>query len=71
MGISSKKMLQHISVDEPMAHIRVYEQLDLIKWSWIRCDKISELGVYSWAVKQSNSGTVMEVESDLVTTVIQ
>jgi hypothetical protein len=27
------------------------DQLDLIKWSWIRCDKTSKLGVYSWAVK--------------------
>jgi hypothetical protein len=46
------------------------DQLDLIKWSWMWCDKVSELGVYSWAVKQSNRGTVTKVESDLVTTVI-
>jgi hypothetical protein len=46
------------------------DQLDLIKWSWILCDKVSELGVYNWAVKQSNRGTVTKVESDLVITVI-
>jgi hypothetical protein len=23
------------------------DQLNLMTWSWIRCDKISELGVYS------------------------
>jgi hypothetical protein len=46
------------------------DQLDLIKWSWIRCDKINGLGVYSWSVKQANSGTVTKVDSDLVTTFI-
>jgi hypothetical protein len=31
------------------------DQLYLSKWSWIRCDKVSGLGVYSWAAKQWDS----------------
>jgi hypothetical protein len=44
------------------------DQSNLIKWSWIQCVKVNGLGVYSWTVTQPNSGTVTNVESDLVTT---
>jgi hypothetical protein len=55
---------------ESICWSELFDQLDLIKWSWIRRDKISEFGVYSWAIKQSNRGTVTKVKSDLVTTAV-